>query len=123
MQEKYLKSLIRGSMFFVISSILFALIITLFLYFELATGGTVNKLLYGAFIVIAFITSITCARSVRTKGWLAGISVAVVFILFSLLYRLIGIEAGLGIGFLTRSGITLIVCLVGGMLGVNTVKS
>jgi len=123
MQEKYLKSLVRSSMFFLISSILSALIITIFLYFELVSATTVNHLLYGAFITIAFITSITCARSVRTKGWLVGISVATIFIIFSLLYRLIGIEVGLGLGFLTRSGITLIVCLVGGMLGVNTIKS
>ena len=123
MQERLLTTIMRGGLFVLVSSVLFTLIITTILFFELAGAGTINKLLYGAFIAIAFITSIICARSIRAKGWLAGASVAGVFIVFGLLYRLIGVEAGLGLGFLTRAGITLAVCLIGGMLGVNTVKS
>lgn len=122
MTEKIVKPVLNGMVFAVIAALSISLIVTLFLYFEIIGVPLATKILYGAFVAILFTTAFITARKIGSRGLFIGLGVAGCVILLGILYRLIGIEAGLNLAFLVRSAITTLVATTGAVLGVNTIK-
>lgn len=122
MTEKIIKAIIKGVIFGSISSLVMSLIMTSLLYFEIINVATSTMISYGGFVVILFITAFITARCVGSKGLFIGIAMAGSVIVLSLLYRFLGIETGIGLTFIIRSGITLLVLTMGAVMGVNTAK-
>jgi len=122
MTHKSMKSVIIGIIFALVGSLFASLIVTSLLYFEIVGVGTASKILYGTFVVILFIVSFVTARKIGSRGLFVGLGIAGVVVLFGAMYRFIGIETGVGLPFLIRSAITLLVATTGAVAGVNTVK-
>ena len=122
MTQKIGHALLASFSFISISILTLAIIITLFAYFEILQTSTISKLLYIAFVMIFFIGTLIVAKHVGEKGWLVGLAMTGILVLLNLLYHTIGIEASLNFRFLVRCFITLIICLTGGMIGVNLPK-
>jgi len=122
MINKLVKSVAIGFIFALASSLLTSLIVTLLLYFEIVGVVLASRILYGAFVVILLIAAFVTARKIGSRGLFVGLGIAGGVILFSALYRFIGIESGIGLSFAIRSVITLLVATVGAVAGVNTVK-
>jgi putative membrane protein (TIGR04086 family) len=122
MTDRIVKAVMKSGIFAASSSIVISLIMTTLLYFELVEAATSSKILYGSFIIILLITSFVAARIVSSRGLLVGLVIAGVTILFSAMYRFIGVESTLGLAFLIRSAITVLVACVGAVVGVNTSK-
>lgn len=119
MSEKLGKALLHGIAFIVISILILGLLITTFAYFEWISVGVLEKLIYASFVAIFFIGTAIISKNFAQKGWLIGIGVATVVVLLSLLFYTIGIDTSLTFKFFIRSLITFIVCITGGMIGVN----
>jgi putative membrane protein (TIGR04086 family) len=122
MTDKLVKSVITSFVFALVSSLFVSLIIASLLYFEIVGIALAAKILYGAFVVILFITSFITARKIGSRGLLIGLCIAGGVILFGALYRFIGIEAGVGLPFAIRSAVISLVAIVGAVAGVNTAK-
>ena len=122
MTDKLVKSVITGVIFALASSLFVSLIISSLLYFEIIGASLASKILYGAFVVILFITSFITARKVGSRGLIIGLGIAGVVILLGALYRFIGIEAGVGLSFAIRSAVTVLVATAGAVAGVNTTR-
>jgi len=122
MTDKLVRSIITGVVFALVSSLFVSLIVASLLYFEILGVAIAAKILYGAFVVILFITSFVVARKIGSRGMLIGLSIAGGVILFGALYRFIGIEAEVGLPFAIRSAVTALVATVGAVAGVNTAK-
>lgn len=123
MSEKLGKALLHGIAFIVISILILGLLITTFAYFEWISVGMLNKLIYASFVAVFFIGTALISKKFAQKGWLIGIGVATVMVLLSLLFYTIGVEAPLTFKFFIRSLITFVVCITGGMIGVNLPSS
>lgn len=102
--------------------VIVSLIMSVFLYFEMIGLSTVSKVLYGTFVIVLLVFSFVCARIVGAKGLFVGLSIGLGLVLLSLLYRLIGVESGIGITFMIRNAVILLVAASGAVVGVNTVK-
>jgi len=111
-----------SGIFVLASSIVTSLIMIALLYFEIVGPVKNSKILYGAFVVILFIASFIAARTISSRGLLIGFGIAGVVILLSAMYRFIGVETGLGLAFLIRSAVTILVACSGAVVGVNTSK-
>jgi len=122
MTEKLGKALLSGFSFVGISVPIAALIITALAYFELLSQGLLSNLLFGSFIVIFFFASLRTAKNIGQKGWAVGSVIATCLTVLNLMYTLIGVEATLDLRFLVRTAITAVVCVTGGMIGVNLSK-
>ena len=122
MTDKLVKPIVTGIIFALISSLFISLIISSLLYFEIIDVSFAAKFLYGAFVVILFITSFVTARKVGSRGLLIGLGIAGGVIVLGALYRFIGIEAGIGLPFAIRSAVTVIVATAGAVAGVNTTR-
>jgi len=122
MTDKLVKSVITGIVFALVSSLFVTLILASLLYFEIVGQALASKILYGAFVVILLITSFVTARMVGSKGLYIGLGIAGGLILLGALYRFIGIEAGIGMPFAIRSGVTVLVATAGAVAGVNTTR-
>ena len=114
MTQKLGRALLYGLSFIVISILILGLLITTFAYFEWLSVGALEKLIYASYVAIFFIGSAVVAKQVAEKGWLIGL-----MIILSLLYYLIGVESPLSFKFAIRCVITLVICVTGGMIGVN----
>ena len=119
MTQKLGRALLQGLAFIVISILILGLLITTFAYFEWFSISILEKLIYASFVAVFFIGTTIIAKKVGEKGWLIGVLVAAVVILLSLMYQLIGIDSSLTFKFAIRCVITLVICLAGGMIGVN----
>jgi|GEM_PF-1685848 len=119
MSQKLSQGLISGFSFIGISIPTLALIITIFTYLEIFSTSTVSKLIYASFVVIFFLGTVIIAKHFGKKGWLIGLIIATMLIVLKLLYYTIGLESSLSFKFLIRCCITLVICLTGGMVGVN----
>lgn len=108
--------------FAAICSIFTSLVLALLLYFELIGAGLASKVLYGAFVVILFVASFIIAKIVGKKGLIVGLGIGGAIVALGAMYRFIGIETGVGLTFAIRSAITLVVSVMGAVIGVNTVK-
>ena len=122
MTDKLIKPVLKGVAFAIVAGLIASSIVTLLLYFEIMGVTFASKILYGAFSTILFVTAFTMARKIGSRGLLVGLAIAGTVILLGILYRLIGVEAGLNLAFLVRSAITGFVATIGAVLGVNTVK-
>lgn len=122
MTDKLVKSAVTGTIFALMSSLLISLIITLLLYFEIIEAGLASRFLYGGFVVILFITSFITARKIGSRGMFIGLGIAGLIILLGAMYRFIGIEVGIGLSFVIRMAVTLLIATAGSIAGVNTVK-
>ena len=122
MTDKLVKSAVTGTIFALMSSLLISLIITLLLYFEIVGAGLASRFLYGGFVVILFITSFITARKIGSRGMFIGLGIAGLIILLGAMYRFIGIEVGIGLSFVIRMAVTLLIATAGSIAGVNTVK-
>lgn len=119
MTQKLGQALLYGLCFIVISILILGLLITTFAYFEWLSVSALEKLIYASYVAIFFMGSAVVAKQVSEKGWLIGLLIATVTILLSLLYYLIGVESPLTFKFIIRCVITLVICVTGGMIGVN----
>lgn len=119
MTQKLGRALLYGLSFIVISILILGLLITTFAYFEWLSVGALEKLIYASYVAIFFIGSAVVAKQVAEKGWLIGLIIAATMIILSLLYYLIGVESPLSFKFAIRCVITLVICVTGGMIGVN----
>lgn len=119
MSERLGKALLHGIAFIVISILILGLLITTLAYFEWISVGVLEKLIYGSFIATFFIGTAIISKGFAQKGWLIGMGVATVMVLLSMLFYTIGIDAPLTFKFVIRSIITAVVCVAGGMIGVN----
>ena len=119
MSEKLGKALLHGIAFIVISILILGLLITTFAYFEWISVGVLDKLIYASFVAIFFIGTTLISKKFAQKGWLIGIGVATTMVLLSLMFYTIGIDSPLTLKFFIRSLITFVVCIKGGMIGVN----
>ena len=119
MSEKLGKALINGIAFIVISILILGLLITTFAYFEWISVGVLEKLIYPSFVVTFFIGTAIMSKHFAQKGWLIGIGVATTIVLLSWMFYAIGIDVPLTFKFFIRSLITFIICITGGMIGVN----
>lgn len=119
MSEKLGKALLHGIAFIVISILILGLLITTFAYFEWISVGVLDKLIYASFVAIFFIDTTLISKKFAQKGWLIGIGVATTMVLLSLMFYTIGIDSPLTLKFFIRSLITFVVCITGGMIGVN----
>lgn len=119
MSEKLGKALLHGIAFIVISILILGLLITTFAYFEWISVGVLDKLIYASFVAIFFIGTTLISKKFAQKGWLIGIGVATTMVLLSLMFYTIGIDSPLTLKFFIRSLITVVVCITGGMIGVN----
>ena len=117
-----MKAMVRGGVFALASGMVMSLIMTTLLYFEIIGPVISAKVLYGAFILILLMTSFIAARIVGSRGLLIGLGISSVAILLTAMYRLIGVEAGIGLSFLIRSVIISLVACAGAVVGVNTSK-
>lgn len=122
MNERLSKALLSGVSFVAISVPITSLIITAFAYFGILAQGILSYVLYIAFITIFFFTSLRTARGVGQKGWAVGFCVAAIIASLHLIYLFIGIETLPDFRFVMRSLILIVVCIIGGMVGVNTAK-
>ena len=122
MTDRLMKSAITGIIFAAVGSLLVSLIAALLLYFEVVGVGTISKVLYGAFVVILFMASFITARKIGSRGLFVGLGIGIAIILFGAMYRFIGIESEIGVSFLIRSAIILLVATAASVAGVNTVK-
>ena len=120
--NRLVKSASIGIIFALISSLLVSVIIATLLYFEVMNLGLASKILYGAFIAILFIASFMTARNIGARGLFIGLGIGCAVVLVGALYRFIGVETGIGITFLVRSAVTLLVATSSAIMGVNTVK-
>jgi len=120
--ENLVKSLVKGVIFALISSLLLSLAVTVLLYFEVVGTSVASKILYVAFIVILFLATFIIARKIGSKGLYLGLGIGCIIILIGALYRFIGVETGVGLTFLIRSAIVLLVATGSAVMGVNTVK-
>lgn len=119
MTQKLGRALLHGLAFIVISILILGLLITTFAYFEWFSIGILEKLIYAAFVAIFFIGTAIVAKHVAEKGWLIGLLMAAIVIVMSLLYYFIGIDSPLTFKFTIRCIITVVICVTGGMIGVN----
>ena len=119
MSQKISLALISGFTFIGISIPVLALILTTFAYLEWFSSSTISKLIYASFVVIFFLGTTIVAKHVGEKGWLTGLAVSVMLISLTLLYYTIGLETALTFQVFIRCCITLVICLTGGMIGVN----
>ncbi len=119
MSEKLGKALLDGLAFIVISILIFGLLITTIAYFGWVSVGLLEKIIYGAFVITFFVGSAFTSKRFGEKGWLIGIGIATVMVLLSVLFYTIGVEAPLTLQFYIRSLITFVICITGGMIGVN----
>ena len=122
MTDKLVKALATGIIFALVSSLFVSLIISSLLYFELISCTIASKILYGAYVVILFITSFVTARKVGSRGLFIGLGIAGVVIFLGALYRFIGIEVEVGLSFAIRSAVTVLVATAGAVAGVNTTR-
>jgi len=122
MSGRLMKSVAKGVIFALMSSLFVSVIVTSLLYFEIIGVGLASKILYGAFIVILFIATFITARKVGSRGLFVGLGIGCAVILIGALYRFIGVETGVGLTFLIRSAVTLLVATASAVMGVNTVK-
>lgn len=123
MTDRIIRAVATSGIFAAVSSVVVSLLMTALLYFELAEIVVISKILYGAFVVILLMTSFVAARIIGSRGLLTGLSISGIVILFSVMYRLIGLESGLEFGFLGRSVVTVLAACGGTVVGVNTSKS
>lgn len=119
MSERLGKAVLHGIAFIVISILILGLLITTLAYFEWISVGVLEKLIYGSFIVTFFIGTAIISKGFAQKGWLIGVAMATIMVLLSTLFYTIGIDAPLTLKFAIRSIITIVVCVAGGMIGVN----
>ena len=119
MSERLGKALLHGIAFIVISILILGLLITTLAYFEWISVGTLEKLIYVSFIATFFIGTAIISKGFAQKGWLIGIAMATFMVLLSMLFYTIGVETSLTFKFMIRSIITVVVCIAGGMIGVN----
>lgn len=117
------RAFLVGLAFIVISILVLGLIITTFAYFEWFSMGMIDKLIYFAFVLVLFIGTVLVAKIVQEKGWLIGLVMSAIFIFLTLLYYWIGVDAPLSFKFFIRCVITLVICMAGGMVGVNLPKA
>jgi len=120
MTDKLVKSVITGIVFALVCSLFISLIVSSLMFFEIIGATFAAKILYGAFIIILFITSFVVARKIGSRGIYIGLVIAGCVIVLGALYRFIGIEVGVGLPFLIRSLVTVLVATVGAVAGVNT---
>jgi len=116
------RSAAMGVIFALVSSLLASVIVTTLLYFEVIGIGLASKILYGVFVVILFIASFITARQVGSRGLFVGLGIGGVVILIGAMYRFLGVETGVGVTFLIRSAVTLLVSTASAVMAVNTVK-
>jgi len=122
MTNKKIKALgVASAIMFGICAVV-SLIMSLFLYFEIIGITMVSKVLYAVFVAALLLFSFVCARIVEVRGLFVGLAIGTGLVVLSLLYRLIGIESGLNMTFVIRSGIVMLVTISGAVVGVNTVK-
>ncbi len=119
MSEKLGKALLDGLAFIVISILIFGLLITTIAYFGWVSVGLLGNIIYAAFVITFFTGTAIISKKFAEKGWLIGICVASVMVLLSLLFYTIGVDAPLNLQFYIRSIITFVICIAGGMIGVN----
>jgi len=119
MSEKISRAALSGLSFIGISGLTLALIITTFAYFEILSPAVVGKLVYASFVIIFFMGTSIVAKHLGEKGWMVGFVMALGLIILNLLYYTIGVEASLNFTFLIRCSIILVICMAGGMIGVN----
>jgi len=122
MTEKLGKAILSGFSFVGISVPIASLIITTAAYFELISQGLLSNLLFGSFIVIFFFTALRTSRQIGKKGWAVGAAIATGLTVLNLMYTFIGIERTPDLHFLIRTAISFVVCITGGMIGVNLAK-
>jgi len=122
MTEKLLKPILKGGAFAIGAGLAASLVVTLLLFFELMGVALAAKVLYGVFVFILFATAFITARKIGSRGLFVGLGLGGAVILLGIVYRLIGVEAGLNLAFLIRSVVTGLIATVGAVLGVNTVK-
>lgn len=122
MTEKLGKAILSGVKVVGISVPIVSLIITTLAYFELLSHGVLTNLLFGSFIAIFFFASLKTSQQFGQKGWAVGASIALALTVLNLIYTFIGIEATPDFRFLVRTAITAVVCITGGMIGVNLSK-
>lgn len=122
MTEKLVRAVVKGLVFALVCSLVVSVVVASLLYFEVIGISLASKILYGAFVVVLFISSFVIARQFGSRGLFVGFGIGCMIVLIGVLYRFIGIESGVGLSFLIRSAVTLLVATTGAVMGVNTVK-
>ncbi|HAX73707.1 MAG TPA: TIGR04086 family membrane protein [Firmicutes bacterium] len=119
MSQNLGKAVLIGLAFIVSSILILGLIITMFAYFEWFSIGVIEKLVYMTFVLSLFLGTSISAKIVSEKGWLIGLMMGGLFVILTALFYTIGVDAGLTFKVLIRCLIALVICLTGGMVGVN----
>ena len=78
-----------------------------------------GKALISGIAFTFFIGTAVMSKNFDQKGWLIGIGVATTIVLLSWMFYTIGIDVPLTFKFVIRSLITFVICITGGMIGVN----
>ena len=119
MTKKIGQALLYAFGFTIISIIILGLIITSLAYFELVSVNMIGNIIYVCSMCCFFFSALIAAKTINTRGWMLGGLVGLIFITLTALYRLIGVEHALTTAFYIRSLCILVICMAGGMIGVN----
>lgn len=116
---KYLKTIAKIVGIMIAIILFFTFTITLFHYFNIIGKTTVTILEITGPIIALFIGGFLIGKESKQKGWLEGLKLAVIFIIFIILFNYLGLKNNLEWKNLFYYFILTITCVFGSMIGIN----
>lgn len=117
--QKYLKSFLT----ILISFIVLIIIVTIFNFFDLVNSTVANYLKITIPIISMLLGGLYIGKHSKENGWLEGLKIGAIFLVFLLLLSYLGFQVGIHIRTWIYSIILLISSILGSMIGINRKKA
>jgi putative membrane protein (TIGR04086 family) len=115
----YLKKLGISILLWLTSIMIFILLFTTLSYFEIIKGIGITTFKIGIPILAIFISSFYLGKKANKKGWLEGIKLGLIVILFIMIMSFIILKEKFKITYFIYYIILLTSSILGGMIGIN----
>ena len=120
---KTLLNYVKGFAYILVPFLLLTIFITLFYYFNLFSPAVVKYLKMIVPILSMLIGGIYIGRRSKEKGWLEGLKVGLIFLVFLFLFSYLGFQEEMHLRTWIYYLILLISSMLGSMIGINKRKA
>ena len=119
---KYLKKISFSLGIILISIIFFTFVISILYYFKLFNNSSLAIAKIVIPIVSLLLGGFTIGKQSVKKGWLEGLKLSIIFLIFLILFNLLGLHNKIEIKNILYYSIIIISCILGSMIGINLSK-
>ncbi len=120
---KYIKKLSLSFGVILISIILLTFITSIFYYFKWISSSTLSILKIMIPVISLIAGGFTIGKKSSQKGWLEGLKLSIIFLLFLILFNLLGLSHSIEFKNILYYLIIIISSILGSIIGINFSKT